>query len=67
MDYNGGDFDIKNPDKASSVMECGELCEMRKDCVAWTYDPTNNNCWLKNKKVYLKNNSNSIAGSCEPE
>ena len=62
--YPGNDLKGQ-PKKGDSAEACQELCQETSGCNAFTYWPSNRNCWLKAKKGQTKDNSRTVSGGVE--
>ena len=61
IDYEGNDLGV-NPNNIRSVKECQEYCEKTSNCIAFTWQPFENKCFLKRKITRKKKRSGLVSG-----
>ncbi|CAF1140433.1 unnamed protein product [Rotaria sp. Silwood1] len=60
-----GDIVPYNPIRNLQLEECIDRCNNLPQCLKWTWNKNNHDCWLKTIEAYPLNDDNScISGSC---
>ncbi|CAF4739120.1 unnamed protein product, partial [Rotaria sp. Silwood1] len=60
-----GDIVPYNPIRNLQLEECIDRCNNLPQCLKWTWNKNNHDCWLKTIEAYALNDDNScISGSC---
>ena len=48
--------------RRDSVLECQRLCQTTKGCMVFSYQPSENNCWLKTSDSDKESKPDRVSG-----
>lgn len=60
LDYIGGDY---RSTQVESWDKCSRICYEESPCVAFTFNKSSHQCWLKTQIVHTESNNNAVSGT----